>query len=416
MNGSEWPLGAAPQMVMAPVPGFPFNVRDFVAHHIEDIGFTGVLRYLQMEGVGPDDLLLATLADEMGFWVHFVMYGDAQSGTAPEDSLGFSHNQAYQIAVIDALAPFRNVSIGLGFDNDEWVSDNEGNRWVKRNEERAPGRLFSIRVRPDEARRHPTDFDKTVLGWRPGGVCSLEQQIIVKSELALNSYCDEAIWYAADLVATPRPVFSADRFRVRPGDRPKDFTMDEIVATIPVFMERNVAAAYGIGARVSDTGSEKWPVPYRDQLRAVLKGTPVPPPQPLPPGEDMTTVDLATLQMFRVTAHEGEDFVDQWQRHSHWPLEQETILVRRTNDTADTFVLYAIHRSSTDTEFVEPRINPSSGESGKILFADEGTLTILPVGIRVPPGGEFEGKFDKLPGLAHGSITFYCYREVVPNG
>lgn len=130
----------------------------------------------------------------------------------------------------------------------------------------------------------------------------------------------------------------------------------------------------------------------------------------------MTTVDLATLQMFRVTAHEGEDFVDQWQRHSHWPLEQETILVRRTNDTADTFVLYAIHRSSTDTEFVEPRINPSSGESGKILFADEGTLTILPVGIRVPPGGEFEGKFDKLPGLAHGSITFYCYREVVPNG
>ena len=86
-RGADWKDRPAPQMVMAPSAGFQYKggVDAFVAHHITDMGFTGVLRYLQHWGVGDEDIRLALRADQLDFWVHFLMYGDVQAGTAPSE-------------------------------------------------------------------------------------------------------------------------------------------------------------------------------------------------------------------------------------------------------------------------------------------------------------------------------------------
>lgn len=298
-RGVNWNGREAPQMVMAPVPGFPFNVDAFIAHHITDMGFGGILRFLLWNRVSAVDLRLAELADSMGFWVHFVMYGDVQARTAPSNALGSAENKAFQRAVVEDLAAFRNVSVGCGYDNREWVSDNEGNRWVKRNLVIDPDRLFSIRVRPNEKRRDPSDANASVKGYRPGGLCSLEQQILDKSEIDL--YCDEAIALAFAPVipggpAVTRPVASLDRFRVRPGSRAKDFKIDQIAPAIRAFKKRNVGAAWGIGPNVSDTGSENWPASHQAAIRAALSGTNIPvPPDPEQEGQIMI-IDVSEIR------------------------------------------------------------------------------------------------------------------------
>jgi len=290
-------------MVMSPVHGRPWpggSVDAFVRRHIEQMRFTGIHRPLQGQYPEVPDHRLLQLADELGFWVHFWMYGDRQAGTAPPDALGFHHE--HQVSVMEALSPWRNWSMGLGYDVGEWAGDNETTRWVRRLSDAFPGTLLAVRVRLDEERRDPTDpeFQRKVLGYRAGQIASFEQQILDKGELPDRLQALLVLARAPVLPLEPaveRPTINAERFRVRGSVRAKDWTLDQVAEGIKACREANVAAIWGYGPEVSDTGSLFWPEESHRDIREANGAAPRPP-EP-PPGEPASLLDTVKQERAR---------------------------------------------------------------------------------------------------------------------
>lgn len=271
MSGANWsklPNGEAPRAVMAPDNGADdgWDVDAFVQHHILDLKFNAVHRPLQ--GLRPShrDHRLCELAEEYGFLVIFWMYGDAQAGTAPEDSLGFEHNKRHQESVMRDLASYTQFVMGLGYDNREWVSDNEGNRWYKRSKEFVSHVGYGIRARLDEDRRHPNG-PSILKGYRPGDYASFEVRLTDNSTLS-------DMLLAADTPTVPgqppvsRPVINEERMRL--GGRDKDVkSMLALLELIREYRKANVGNVYGVrDAEVN----WRWPSNWHDSLRAANIG------------------------------------------------------------------------------------------------------------------------------------------------
>ena len=84
-------------------------VQEFILGH-KFHGFHVPLEWELPEG---ELLLLCDLADGLGFHIHFWVYGDADHGSAPT-SLG--SDKGHYAAVARLLAPYKNISVGIGYD------------------------------------------------------------------------------------------------------------------------------------------------------------------------------------------------------------------------------------------------------------------------------------------------------------
>lgn len=272
MKGSNWWGEEAPRAVMAPDNGADegWDVDAFVQHHIVDLGFNAVHRALQGLMPSAKDRRLCQLSEELGFRVIYWMYGDVQGGTAPEDALGFGHNKNHQRAVLNFFVPYRNVNMGLGYDCGEWVNDNEGNRWYRRNKEIVPHIRYGIRARLDESRRSPDGLG-TRKGYRPGDYASFEVRTI-------DPFSVEDLIVAAQGPVFPgktsknRPVINAERFRI--GNREKDLKgLGPLVHYIAEYRSANVGNIYGFRDALPNW---QWPADWRQAIRAANRGEEVP--------------------------------------------------------------------------------------------------------------------------------------------
>ena len=289
-KGTKWPgPHPAPQLVMAPAGTRLRNqdVDNLVAEFIEGHRFHGF--HFPMEGKRESAALLEVcrLADANDFWVHVWVYGDRQHGQAPPDPSSDAA-KAHQRAVARALGAFANVSFGMGFDLHEWADSTEVRRFTERVEEQAPGHRRGGRALFMDDNQDMLPNAQPL----PGTYAGWEQRVVDKRRL--REYLNQAIGLSG------RPHLTEDRFRVRPGDRGKDWTLEECLVGMEECLRRRVAAIWGYrqSGDPSDLGSEPWP--NKDEVAKVLAGL-EPPPVPPPDGDECRpaadyAVDLRALE------------------------------------------------------------------------------------------------------------------------
>lgn len=242
MKGVPWSITSAPypQFIMGPLPKFmgTFDVAEFVKEQITQTGFHGV--HLPLIG-GWDDKVLEflKLADQENFLIHFWLYGDRDSGTAPKNPNSTSARE-WQVGIADKLRPYRNWSMGLGYDLQEWAprTDDVG------------GFVHFWRINLQLDRRFGGRFLPRDRGPYPGQFISVEQQIITKASMQSR---------LRTVLDSKRPMMSSDRFRVRSGFKPKDWSLGQIPGGITDCLEVGFSAIWGYGDQVSDLGSQPWP-------------------------------------------------------------------------------------------------------------------------------------------------------------
>lgn len=428
-KGKPWNIGEVdhPQFVMGPTPNFmdSWDPHDFVQEQIVETGFNGV--HIPMQGMWhPKILDLLDLADHHGFIVHLWLYGDFNSNTAPENPNSESARH-FQESVAAELRPYNNWTMGLGYDLHEWAPNtNDVGGFVHFH------RVGLSMTQPYGGRYLPVER-----GPYPGQFISVEQQVTNKALFRVQ---------LSEVLDDKRPVITSDRFRVRAGNREKDWSLAQIPQGIRDCLEMGVSAIWGYGNEVSDTGSRPWP--NKDAIAEVLGGDgdvpPPPPPPPSPPSEGddegYMVVNAEKLESFRLSAGPDiEDHEHMWGKEVHWPAEEGTVIIRVENPLSVPVILWGIgtfigmEADKQDEITAEPRVYINDSiPSGKILPSkieekdspgmafDASDALMLPFGIRVQPGGVFEAKFDHVvtgednqpyDHDAHASITFFCYRD-----
>lgn len=261
MKGVKWNNSVAdyPQYIMGPTVGFmnEFNVAAFVKEQIIETGFDGVHIPLL---AGWDDKVFRflELADEKGFLIHFWLYGDRDAGTAPKNP-NSDEERVWQDRLATKLRPYKNWSMGLGYDLQEWAPHTND----------VGGFVHFWRVGLSMRRQFGGRYLPADRGPYPGQIISVEQQIINKDALKVQ---------LTNILDSKRPVMSSDRFRVRSGGKKKDWSLNQIPIGISDCLELGVAAIWGYGDRVNDLGSKPWP--NKEEIARVFGNITEPPPPP----------------------------------------------------------------------------------------------------------------------------------------
>jgi hypothetical protein len=275
------------------------RMRGFVAEFNEGHGFNG--GHLSTIGAGwfdvgsvgslsearetPDPATFeaieaaATEWSERGGWLHIWMWGKGSSGDFAGLRGGYDGAASRRLNryVAARLGPVAGWSMGIGWDVEFWIDETKLQWWLDDLIPQLGGWHHWIGHRysdsdigdghdPEPANRG--QYLERGLRWntlRPG------DEQYAGWEHWTSTTSNEAI--AAGLAAIPdRPMMSEDRFRRRDGKWPqKDMGADaDILAEIPRWAGRGVAAIYGRLLESEAKGSEEWP--NKAEIKAVIEG------------------------------------------------------------------------------------------------------------------------------------------------
>ncbi|MFK7941553.1 MAG: Ig-like domain-containing protein [Paracoccaceae bacterium] len=191
-------------------------------------------------------------AHEAGAVVHIWPWGDSARGQTPDQlpdgENGVEHHRVLEYFA-DRLGPLPGWTLGYGFDNNEWSSAAEAAEAAEHFRGRSDfDHLTSVRSDgPNDGRDHELDGE-----WHVGQDVADYEHYKPGYDVFVAAFENQT----QRGISLDKPVLSGDRFRVRDGDGPQDWSEAETVDTL--WISTIAGGAAGIYGNMIDleTGNE----------------------------------------------------------------------------------------------------------------------------------------------------------------